>query len=118
MINIGEIQGMKFPDVDVVRMFYKQGLDKKKGRVLELGCASGNNLSLFKSYGWSICGVDLDRDSIRCLYDNIDVDENDVILCQDISNDLVGVDGEFDVILVANVAYYLKKHSLLKLLGQ
>ena len=59
------IEGLKFPDDYVIRFFFKEGLDRKKGRVLEFGCSNGNNLSLFYQYGWDITGVDKDRDLIK-----------------------------------------------------
>jgi len=62
---IKQIQGLKFPDEYIIRFFFKEGLDKRKGSVLELGCGNGNNLTLFYQYGWKVSGVDINSGPLR-----------------------------------------------------
>jgi len=65
MSILTEIEGMKFPDEMVTRFFFKSGLHKATGTVLELGCGNGNNLSLFAAYGWQCVGMDIDPELIE-----------------------------------------------------
>jgi SAM-dependent methyltransferase len=58
MSLLAELEGMKFPDEMVTRFFFKSGLHRRIGRVLELGCGNGNNLGLFAAYGWHCTGLD------------------------------------------------------------
>lgn len=60
-----ELRGNRFPDTALVRHFYKRGLDAKPGRVLELGCGNGVNLTLYAAYGWSTFGVDADPKALQ-----------------------------------------------------
>jgi len=57
---VSKIKGFKYPDVELVRWFFKEGLDKFKGKVLEFACSNGNNLSLFAGYDYECLGVELD----------------------------------------------------------
>jgi hypothetical protein len=57
-MNIKDIQGLKWPDEYIIRFIYKEGLDKKKGKVIELGSGNGSNLVPFYSYGYDVVGVD------------------------------------------------------------
>jgi hypothetical protein len=47
MRSLAEIRGVRYPDDMLFRMFVKDQMHRKPGRVLEFGCASGNNLMLF-----------------------------------------------------------------------
>jgi len=38
--------------------FLENQLSGFKGKVLDVGCATGDGLSLFKSKGWDVCGID------------------------------------------------------------
>ena len=51
-MNIKDIEGLKFPDEYIIRMFYKEGLDKKTGKVIELGSGNGSNLVICQVPGW------------------------------------------------------------------
>jgi cyclopropane fatty-acyl-phospholipid synthase-like methyltransferase len=57
---ISETKGTKFPDPYIVQFFYKEGLDKTTGKVLELGSGNGHNLMLFYQYNWKTLGLDMD----------------------------------------------------------
>ena len=41
---IHKINGLKFPDEYIIKFFFNEKLEKKRGKVLELGCGNGNNL--------------------------------------------------------------------------
>jgi SAM-dependent methyltransferase len=56
---IAELEGLKFPDEMVTRFFFKNGLHRRRGRVLELGCGNCNNLTLFAAHGWTCSGLDI-----------------------------------------------------------
>lgn len=121
---INGIKGLKFPDVYIARFFFKENLDKRKGKVLELGCGNGNNLMLFYQYGWDVGGVDNDRTCIRnakynfkrCqdeyrlnnTYNFFNKDMVDFIKTQD--------SGPYDVLLVPSSMYYLNYPRIIDLL--
>lgn len=46
-MRLSDIDGLKFPDEYVIKFFFKEGLHKNSAKVLELGCANGNNARLF-----------------------------------------------------------------------
>jgi hypothetical protein len=56
---LAELEGLKYPDEMVTRFFFKNGLQQRSGRVLELGCGNANNLTLFAAYGWDVAGLDI-----------------------------------------------------------
>jgi SAM-dependent methyltransferase len=120
-----DLEGLKFPDEFVTRFFFKEGLDKKKGRVLELGCGNGNNLSMFYQYGWDVTGVDIDKGIIGKAKNNFDK-------CQNLygfknaynfyAKDMVNFaaaqhDSIFDVLVLAGSVDYLDYPQIIKLLS-
>lgn len=63
---IKKLKGFKYPDVELVRWFFKSEIYKiKKKKVLEFGTHNGNNLSLFANYGFKCTGVDLSAQNIK-----------------------------------------------------
>lgn len=60
-----DLKGLKFPDIALVKFFFKQKLHEKCGKVLEFACSNGNNLSLFASYDYECLGVDLSEQSVK-----------------------------------------------------
>ena len=57
-MNIRDLKGLKFPDEYIIRFIYKEGLDKRKGKIVELGSGNGSNLVPFFHYGWDVVGID------------------------------------------------------------
>jgi len=51
------IRGLKYPDIYITRFFFKEILHKSPGKVLELGCGNGSNLTLFVEYNWNVYGL-------------------------------------------------------------
>lgn len=64
-MHIKDLRGLRFPEEQLVRFFFKSGLHQVPGRVLELGCGNGCNLRLFAEYGWTGDGIDLDVEDAR-----------------------------------------------------
>ncbi len=61
MMDFSKLVGTKYPDSQVMRWFFKEGLHKSPGSVLELGCGWGNNLMMFQQYGWDCYGLEMDH---------------------------------------------------------
>lgn len=112
VVPVNQIKGFKYPDTYLIRFFYKYGLDldKNKGRVLELGCSNGNNLSLFYEHGWNITGVDIDKTAITeaaRLYSSGEFCLNDMLNYTSISNPYA-----YDVVLFQSSLYYLHAEDI------
>lgn len=121
MILLPRILGMKYPLENVVRFFFKLGLDQRVGSVLELGCGNGNNLTLFYQYGWNVVGVDISPALLEQAEANFQL--FDVPGCtrhfveHDISKGLAGViDGQFDVILLSGILPYILREESVRVL--
>jgi SAM-dependent methyltransferase len=116
-----EIKGLKFPDEYVVRFFFKEQMDKKQARVLELGCGNGNNLMLFHEYGWSVFGIDINPGSLANADHNFSIiDEAKrggyAFLQHDLSRALPKVEGKYDVVLMPGVLEYIPRNAMKKCL--
>lgn len=119
-----DIKGFKFPDEYTVRFFFREKLDRKRGKILELGSSNGNNLMLFYQYGWNVTGIDIDGQSIK-LAKKYFADckihyrlQNDFCF---VKRDMVDFasrfDGKpYDVLLLASSLYYLSEKNIINLL--
>lgn len=116
MRPVSDLRGMRFPDDYVVRMFFKEGLQRRPGRVLELGCGSGNNLMLFQDFGWSVTGVDINAQSLDDARHNLGSD-NVHLIKADLSDSLPPIEGQFDCIILPSVNYYIPRQAFTRLLG-
>jgi SAM-dependent methyltransferase len=115
MKSIAEVRGLRFPDDYVVKMFFKEGLHKKRGRVVEFGCGSGNNLILFASFGWNVTGVDHSAATLADARHNLE-DIGNLIQC-DLTASVPAFEGEkFDAVLLPSVNYYIPRTSFERLL--
>lgn len=115
MRSIAELRGLRFPDVYVVRMFFKEGLHHERGRVLELGCGSGNNLMLFADYGWDVTGLDISAASLADARHNLA--GNGAFIECDLTSDFPLAEGAmFDAIVLPNIVYYLPRRAFVRLL--
>src|SRR5687768_18234432 len=99
------IRGLKFPDEFVVRHFFKRGLAERTGRVLELGCGTGNNLSVYQAWDWACVGIDYDASALDAARHNLgDAPE---LIEADLASGLPALSGPFDAALVPNLLCYL-----------
>lgn len=105
MRDLRDIKGLKFPDEFVVRHFFKRGLADRTGRVLELGSGTGNNLSLYAAYGWSLIGVDYDAGALDDARWNLGAEAT--LIQADLAKDVPPLDGRFDALLIPNLLCYL-----------
>ena len=129
--RIAEMKGAKYPDEAVMRFFFKEGLHKTPGRVVEFGCGSANNLALlFLQYGYEVVGVDNSSEALDLAAHNLDLasrpakgmDRYDDFKTADLINvDIeaafpMNLIGQCDVILFPGIIYYLSRDKLMKLL--
>jgi SAM-dependent methyltransferase len=115
MRSIAELRGLRFPDIYVVRMFFKEGMQRERGSVLELGCGNGNNLLLFAAFGWDVTGVDLSSDALAAAHHNLE-GTGTLIEC-DLTQDFpIPAAALFDAILLPNVVYYLPRRDFARIL--
>ena len=120
---IRDLKGLKFPDNALIKFFFKNKLDKEKGKtVLEFACSNGNNLSLFASYDYKCLGVDFNAENIK----NANYNFKEVIAAKnyeffnenviDFVQKKEGINA--DVFLMPNFINYLKREDFLSLLKQ
>jgi SAM-dependent methyltransferase len=110
------IRGLRFPDDYVIKMFFKEGLHLRPGRVLELGCGSGNNLMLFKSFGWDVVGVDVNPESLADARFNLADSGQPAILMQtDLSHGFPVIAGLFDAVILPSFNYYVSRSRMVEL---
>ena len=106
MRALPDIRGLKYPDEFVVRHAFKRGLMNRTGRVLELGCGVGNNLALYRAYGWEVTGVDFDPQALADAAWNL---EGEATLVEaDLSHGLPPLTGPFDALIIPNLICYLR----------
>jgi SAM-dependent methyltransferase len=113
---LNKLRGMRFPDEYVVRMFFKEGLQQSPGRVLELGCGSGNNLMLFHEFGWQVVGVDISMDSLADAAYNLEGGDAATLVHADLAQGMPALIGDFDAIILPSINYYVPRASFRKLL--
>ena len=120
MSLIKNFKGMRYPDEYIIRMFYKEGLNHfEAGRVIELGCGSGNNLLHFASYGWECTGVDFDSVMLNYANDNFQTSGFKVKLIEsNLGSGLPNIDGLYDVVLIPSSLYYLTRESAVKIISE
>lgn len=117
---------MKFPDLYITKFFFKKKLYESSGNVLELGCGNGNNLSLFYSYGYNVCGIDIDKKSIDdALFNLENVFKNEFEnTFEFINGDIRKLDkilktnSKFNILLLPNIINYISKNDFLYLLQE
>ena len=105
MRPLREIRGLKFPDEYVVRHFFKRELAERAGRALELGCGTGNNLSLYQAWDWSCVGIDHDATALADARHNLG--DGPELIEADLSAGSPVLRGAFDAVIVPNVLCYL-----------
>ncbi|TDJ80962.1 class I SAM-dependent methyltransferase [Campylobacter volucris] len=118
---IRDLKGLKFPDLAVIKFFFKQGLHNKSNlKVLEFACSNGNNLSLFANYDYECIGVDLSKENI----DNANYNFKNIIKAKKyefFQDDILNFPSKMpninaDIFLIPNVINYLKRTDFIRLL--
>jgi len=125
MKDLKHWRGLKFPDIYLVRFFFKEILKRKKeGNVIEFGCGSGNNLYLFNIYGFYTVGIDISSENIRNTAINFekvlkaDKDSYKFIVGNMLEeNILKALNKKFDILLLPSVINYITKHELIEFLN-
>ncbi len=122
MQHLREIRGLKYPDEYVIKFFFKENLHQRKGSVLELGCGNGNNLMLFREYGWDCTGIDCSEQAIADANANFKMMTGDghraSFIEHDLQTGLPGTSGHCDVLLLPSVLYYIPRLAAIKCLKQ
>jgi SAM-dependent methyltransferase len=112
---ISKVQGMKYPDEYIVRFFFKEKLNTKRGNVLELGCGNGNNLMLFYQYLYDITGIDISSKTIDEANSNFselakeyELKNNYTFSCCDMINYIKCQNNTvYDIVLIPSSIYYM-----------
>ncbi|NDJ26719.1 flaz protein [Campylobacter sp. MIT 12-8780] len=116
-----ELKGLKFPDLAVIKFFFKNGLHKLENqKVLEYACSNGNNLSLFANYDFECLGVDLSEENLNNAHFNFKevikakkfefFNENIIDFAKKHPNI------KADIFMIPNVVNYLKEEDFILLL--
>jgi SAM-dependent methyltransferase len=116
MRALPDIRGLKYPDEFVVRHAFKRGLMNRTGKLLELGCGVGNNLALYRAYGWAVTGVDFDAKALEDAAWNLEGQAR--LIEADLSFGLPDVDGPFDALIIPNLICYLRLAEAERVLSQ
>lgn len=116
MRTLAEVRGIRYPDDMLFRMYFKEQLQRTPGRVLEFGCASGNNLMLFAAFGWDVTGVDVSSRAVADARYNLEGAAANIIQCN-LADELPSLGEQtYDVVLVPSVNYYLPRSAFIRLL--
>nr|WP_295111573.1 class I SAM-dependent methyltransferase [uncultured Caulobacter sp.] len=106
MRALPDIRGLKYPDEFVIRHFFKRGLHRRTGRVVELGGGTGNNLSLYATYGWDLTCVDYSAAALEDCRWNLG--DAVTLIEADLSKGLPDLgSAPIDVLLIPNLLCYL-----------
>ena len=109
---------MLYPDISLIRFFYKNELDKVSGSVIEFGCDLGQNLRLFDRHGWECTGVDFPNNSRESFGSFSNWIRNPKYIEANLEYfDPSSLDSHYDVILFPNVLYYLSTKATSRLLN-
>lgn len=117
---ISNLKGFKYPDGELVRYFFKNNLNLRSLKVLELGCGNGNNLALFADYDCDVIGVELkplNVENANFNFSNVYGFHKFNFINQDMREFCKDIRGlRADVLLIPNVANYITKIDFKKLL--
>ncbi len=116
-----DLKGLKFPDLALIKFFFKEKLHTRQGqKVLEFACSNGNNLSLFASYDYECLGVDfnaLNIENANFNFKEVIKAKNYNFFCEDIfkfASENQGLNS--DILLIPNVINYFLREDFLRLL--
>lgn len=117
---VNNLQGMRYPCEAIIRFFYKEKLNLRKGaKVLEIGCGSANNLLHFSSYGWDVTGIDYSNDSLSMAEHNLKVNgASGKFITHDLQYPVPILGETYDLFLAPNVLYYLSREAAIQRLQE
>ncbi len=120
-MRLTDVRGLRYPDEFVIKWFFEEGLHLVPGKVLELGCANGNNLALFYQFGWDVTGVDISARSLDDAAHNFPLIPTDGgtwrFVQHNIANGVSAVArGPFSCLSLANIICYLERAPYMALL--
>jgi len=121
-MNIKDIEGLKYPDEEFIKYFFKNGFTAKKDlKFIELGCGNGNNLTLPFQYNFDVIGVDIDEKSINNAYSNFKKISDTNANCSFVLNDMRNFahnnkNLETNVLILPNIINYITQNELIKFL--
>lgn len=114
---------MKFPDDYIVRFFFKEGLHKQHGDLLEVGCEDGNNLMLFFQYGYNVTGIDISKENLDNAAHNLSTVKSEyglknlyTLLNKDMREFFSYQEGSFDIVAFPNCLCYISYEEVNTLL--
>jgi 2-polyprenyl-3-methyl-5-hydroxy-6-metoxy-1,4-benzoquinol methylase len=73
------------------------------GRALEIGCATGTGLSMLKTQGWEVLGLEPSRTAAKLAGQMYDVE----VICSPFEKDILRGRGRFDLIILSHVLEHL-----------
>ena len=122
-MTIKDVKGLKYPDEYVIKYFFKEGLQNKTGKVIEFGCANGNNLSLYYQYDYDIIGIDFLETSIENANYNFKNIYTSNAKYNFISTDMLSYAQNHkninaDVFTIPNVISYISKNDFIEFLKE
>jgi SAM-dependent methyltransferase len=88
-----------------------------RGRVLDFGCGSGNNMKFFLDQGYDVTGTDIVDDVVPLVRENLGNKGVVQILPPNIER-LPFADGSFDVVLSNQVLYYLASRQRIEAMSR
>ncbi|MCR6594974.1 class I SAM-dependent methyltransferase [Campylobacter insulaenigrae] len=118
---ISQIKGFKYPDMELVRWFFKKQLNNlANAKVLEFASHNGNNLSLFANYNYECIGVELQKQN----HDNAIYNFQQIMKYSNVhffNENMLNFaknyhDINADVFLIPNVINYISKEEFKQML--
>jgi len=121
---VKDVLGLKFPDEYLTRFFFKESLNNKRGKVLDLGSGNGNNSVLFYQYGWDVVGVDISSSVINNALENFSKYKDEyrlqnafTFICDDMVNFTNNHrENKYDSLIFASSIYYMHPDKISELL--
>ncbi len=84
---------------------------EKKGRVLDIGCGTGNFLSWAKKKGWDVYGIDFDRNAVRAATEVFGLPNVSVATLAEFVDSHPDLMGSFDLVAFFDVFEHIDNHN-------
>ncbi len=83
----------------------------KRGRVLDIGCGTGNFLSWAKDCGWNVYGIDFDRNAVRAATEVFGLPNISVTTLAEFVNSHPDLLASFDLVTFFDVFEHIDDHN-------